>query len=79
MVMNAARMTDTWSGPLPGVDRTRSLIEKIKAERGPEERIQALVELGNSRDYGAVGLLADCCRDTGPGESGAPRLWGYRT
>jgi HEAT repeat protein len=66
MVMNAARMADTWSGSLPGADRTRRLVEKIKVDRGPEERIQALVELGNSRDYGAVGLLADCCRDPDP-------------
>ena len=64
--MNAARMADTWSGPLHGADRTRRLVEKIKVEKGPEERIQALVELGNSRDYGAVGLLADCCRDPDP-------------
>ena len=24
------------------------------------------MELGNSRDYGAVGLLTDCCRDLDP-------------
>ena len=64
--MNAARMADTWFGPLTGADRTRRLIEKIKVERSPAERIPALVELGNSRDYGAVGLLTDCCRDQDP-------------
>ena len=64
--MNATRMADTWFGPLQGADRTSRLIEKIRVERSPEERIQALVELGNSKDYGAVGLLTDCCRDLDP-------------
>ena len=66
MVMNATRMADTWFGPLQGADMDGCLIEKIRVERSPEERIQALVELGNNRDYGAVGLLTDCCRDLDP-------------
>jgi len=66
MAMNAARMGGVWFSPVSNKDSTRHLIEKIQLEKSPEERMRALRELGNRRDYGAIGSLMDCCRDQDP-------------
>ena len=66
MAINAARMAGEWFSPLTKKDSTSHLIEKIQLERSPEERIQALKELGNRRDYSAIGSLMNCCHDKDP-------------
>ena len=66
MAVNAARMAGEWFNPLAKKDTASSLIEKAKAEQGREERIQAITNLGNSGDYGAVKSLIDGCQDKDP-------------
>jgi HEAT repeat protein len=65
MAVNAVRMDDKWFCTLK-TGRTRRLVEKVIAERNTEERVQAIMELGNSGDHGAAGLLIDCCQDLDP-------------
>ena len=66
MGVTAVRMADEWFSRGQKKDRTGHLIEKVMAERSPEERIRAITELGSSGDYGAVGSLIDCCHDQDP-------------
>jgi HEAT repeat protein len=66
MAMNAGRMADEWFSPRSKKDKTRHLIEKMQAEKSPEERIPAIVELGTAGDYSAIGSLIECCRDKDP-------------
>ena len=66
MAVNAVRMADDWFSPLSKKDSTGRLIEKALAERSTEERVRAITELGTRGDYGAAGLLIDCCQDQDP-------------
>jgi HEAT repeat protein len=66
MAVNAARMAGEWFGTLAKKDTTSRLIEKAKADQAREERLQAITNLGNSGDYGAVKSLIDCCQDMDP-------------
>ena len=66
MAVNAARMADEWFNPLAKKDTASCLIEKAKAGQSREERIQAIRNLGNSRDNRAVTSLTDFCQDKDP-------------
>jgi HEAT repeat protein len=66
MGMIADSMVDEWLSSLPKTDGIYRIIEKTMVDRDPEERISAIIALGNSRDPRAVQTLIDCCRDRNP-------------
>jgi HEAT repeat protein len=59
-------MIDEWLSSLPKTDGIYRIIEKTMVDRDLQERISAIIALGNSRDPRAVQSLIDCCRDQNP-------------
>ncbi len=57
------RKVDVWFSSLPKSDKIYHLIEKSMGDRSTEERIWAIIALGNSGDPRAVGPLIDYCQD----------------
>ena len=71
MGMIADSMVDERVNSLPKPDGIYHIIEKKMGDRDLQERISAVIVLGNSRDPRAVKSLIDCCRDRNP-EDQAP-------
>ncbi len=66
MGMIADNMVDEWFSSLPKTERIYRIIEKTMVGRSPQERIWAVMALGNSGDPRAVRSLIDCCHDQSP-------------
>jgi HEAT repeat protein len=66
MGMIADSMVDEWLSSLPKTDGIYRIIEQTMTDRDIEERILAVIFLGNSKDPRAVQSLIDCCRDRNP-------------
>lgn len=66
MGMNADSMVDERVNSLPKQDGIYHIIEKKMDDRDLQERISAVIVLGNSWDPRAVKSLIDCCRDRNP-------------
>jgi HEAT repeat protein len=64
--MIADNLVDEWYNSLPKTDRIYRIIEKTMGDRSPQERIWAVMALGNSGDPRAVQSLIDCCSDEAP-------------
>jgi HEAT repeat protein len=65
MGMIANRMFDEWLSSQQKIG-IYDLIEKAMVERRPNERIRAIIALGNSGDPRAVQSLIDCCQNQNP-------------
>ena len=66
MGMISDTMIDEWYSSLPKKDRIYHIIEETMNDRSLQERIRAVVALGNSGDPRAVQSLMDCCQDQVP-------------
>jgi len=55
-----------WDGSLPGTGGIYHLIDQARGETGQEDRIGAVIALGESGDPRAVHALVDCCNDENP-------------
>lgn len=66
MGMIANSMVDGWRSSLSKTDGSYDVTEKTMMDRDPNERITAIIALGNSKDPRAVPLLIDCCHDRDP-------------
>ena len=66
MGMIADSMVDERVNSLPKPDGIYHIIEKKMGDRDLQERISAVIVLGNNRDPRAVKSLIDCCRDRNP-------------
>jgi HEAT repeat protein len=64
MGMIAERSMDEWFSSLPKTGGVYRLINGTMGERSQQERISAVVALGDSDDPRAVRPLMDCCNDT---------------
>jgi len=54
---------DEWFSSLPKTGGIYSLINRTMSDRSPDERILAVIALGESDDPRAVRPLMDCCYD----------------
>lgn len=66
MGMIAERSVDEWYSPLAGTSWIYRLINGTMGDRGRNERIRAVIALGDSDDPRAVRPLMDCCADGDP-------------
>lgn len=66
MGMTADITADEWYGSLPRPAGIYRLIDKTMNDHTLQERIWAVIALGESRDPRAVHPLIDCCRDKHP-------------
>ena len=64
MGMIAQRSADEWHNALPKTNGVYRLINGTMGDRSRNERINAVIALGESDDPRAVHPLMDCCRDT---------------
>jgi len=64
MGMIAERSVDEWFSSLPKTGRVYRLINGTMGDRSQNERIGAVIALGESDDPRAVRPLMDCCNDT---------------
>jgi HEAT repeat protein len=55
-----------WDGSLPGTGGIYRLIDQARGETNRENRIGAVIALGESGDPRAVHALVDCCNDEDP-------------
>jgi HEAT repeat protein len=63
MDMVANRSVDEWFGSLPKTGGIYSLIDQTMGDRSRNERIGAVIALGESGDPRAVYPIIDCCGD----------------
>ncbi len=64
MGMIAQRSADEWHNALPKTNGVYRLINGTMGDRSRNERINAVIALGESDDPRAVHPLMDCCSDT---------------
>ncbi len=64
MGMIAERTADEWHNSLPKTGGVYRLINGTMGDRSQQERINAVIALGESDDPRAVHPLMDCCCDT---------------
>jgi HEAT repeat protein len=64
MGMIAERSMDEWFSSLPKTGGVYRLINGTMSERSQQERINAVIALGESDDPRAVRPLMDCCNDS---------------
>ena len=57
---------ENWAGSMPRPAGIYRLIDKTMNDHRTQERILAVIALGESRDPRAVRPLIDCCRDKNP-------------
>ena len=62
--MIAEKSTDEWYNSLPKTGGVYRLINGTMSDRNRNERISAVIALGESDDPRAVRPLMDCCSDT---------------
>jgi len=66
MAMSLEGSAGEWYSSVPGTDEIYHIIEEAAAEKNPEERIRAVIALGDSGDPRAVRPLVYCCSDSNP-------------
>ena len=64
MGMIAEKSADEWYNSLPKTDGVYRLINGTMSDRSRNERVSAVIALGESDDPRAVRPLMDCCSDT---------------
>jgi HEAT repeat protein len=66
MAMSLEGSAGEWYSSVPGTDEIYHIIDEATAEKNPQERIRAVIALGDSGDPRAVRPLVRCCSDSNP-------------